>query len=369
MNEYPLLTKKEVKRNRSLKTIQKEYYKNHRGVKGRFLKARISKVVKLRRQDFFYDFTVSVDAKEKPHKYTRDQLIEAVSTMDICGLGGGGFPTGKKLQTLCQSNATDKYLIINGAECDPGLLHDAWLLQNRLNELEEGIRLLAEVFSFKKIILAARDALPASGKDYEVVVVPDRYPMGAERILIEYLLGISLDASDIPAKRGILIMNVQTLHAVYEALYLNRSVTSRFLTVADLTTGEAMVVRAWLGTSITELIENIAKKSLKQPVYAGGGILSASKAAPADTITVKTNFIGFGKEVTYAQNAKCKGCGVCARKCPMKIKVNKIVQNYEKNNYNFLKFHPELCIRCGGCTYHCAAGMNTMELVSAASSL
>jgi Na+-translocating ferredoxin:NAD+ oxidoreductase RnfC subunit len=366
MNEYPLITKRAVRKNRSLKSIQKEYHKSHRGIKGHYPKARISKVVRLRDRDNFFDFTDKIVERREPRKITAGQLQEILRTMNISGLGGSGFPAEKKLQAILKSDATNKILIINGVECDPGLLHDAWLIKNRLSELEAGIRLLAEAIPFQKIILATKDTVAATAKGYEIAVVPDRYPMGAEKILAEYMLCISLAPKDIPAEKGILIMNVQTLYAIYEAVYLNRPEASRLVTVADLATGEAVIARVNLGTPVTELIDKILRKHSNQPVYAGGGILSARKAEPGEKLNVKTNFIAYGKAEEYDRTAKCRNCGACARKCPMKIKVNKIVQQHEKHNGNVREFHPELCLTCGSCTYHCAAGKNVMEIVSAA---
>lgn len=366
MIEYPLITKKEVKRNKSLKGIQKEYHKNHRRIKAHFPNARISKVVRLRERDSFFDFTDKIDGKTEPKSITAQQLLETVRSMNISGLGGSAFPTDKKLRAVIESGATDKFLIINGVECDPGLLHDAWLIKNHLPELEAGIKLLADAISFQRIFLATKDAPTVTAKGYEIVVVPNRYPMGAEKILVEHVLGISLAPKDIPAEKGILIMNVQTLHAIYEAVCQNRPADSRLITVADLNTGEAVIARAYLGTSMTELMDRITQKHHNQSVYVGGGILSARKASPNETLSANINLIAYGKDVEYDQAAKCRKCGACAKKCPMKIQVHKIVQRYEMNDSNVGEFHPELCLRCGSCTYHCTAGKNTMEIVAAA---
>jgi Na+-translocating ferredoxin:NAD+ oxidoreductase RnfC subunit len=286
--------------------------------------------------------------------------------MKISGLGGGGFPADKKLQAILKSGAINKYLIINGVECDPGLLHDAWLIKNRLPELEAGIKLLAEAIPFQNIILATKDTVTATAKGYEIAIVPDRYPMGAEKILAEHVLGISLAPKDIPAEKGILIMNVQTLYTIYEAVYLNRPATSRLITVADLATGEAVIARANLGTSVTELTDKIIKRYNNQTVYVGGGILTARKVSPGEKLSVKINLIAYGMAAEYDRTAKCRNCGACARKCPMKLKVNKIVQLQERHKGNVREFHPELCLSCGSCTYHCAASKNIMEIVTAA---
>lgn len=366
MNEYPLITRKEVKSNNALKTIQKETYKKHRKLKVRFPKAKISKLVKLRESNSYYDLTDKVYDKKELQNYNKDVLLETTRSMGICGLGGSGFPLERKLESIIHSKAPDKYLIINGVECDPGLLQDAWLLQNRLPEIEAGIKLLTKVIPFSKVLLATKEATSNTDSGYDISVVPDRYPMGAEKILIEHLLGIKLAPKDVPAEKGVLVINAQTVHAIYEALYFNRPADSRFITVADLTSGESIVARVNLSAPVIETANKLIKAGLAQAIYYGGGILSGIKATPIDKLTVKTNFIGYGKEVIYDQSSKCKKCGACSRNCPMEIKVNKLIQAIEKNASDLKEFHTELCIRCGTCTYLCAAGKNTMELVTSA---
>ncbi len=366
MKEYPLITKKEVRSNKALKRNQKEYHKQHRNVKGRFPKARISKMIRLLESSAFLDLTGKSYDKKEPLMVTREDLLETVCRSDIRGLGGSGFPTYRKLLAVLNSNAKDKYLIINGVECDPGLLHDAWLLKNRAAELNEGIRLLQDAVPFSRVILATKDALSAAGKAYEVQVVPDRYPMGAEKLLAEHLLGLKFQSKEIPAEKGILVINVQTLLTIYEAVCLGRPADSRYLTMADLVSGEAVVIRAQYGTPVIDIAGKLTDIASKSTIYFGGGILSGQKASKEDKLTAKTNFISFGKAVSYDKDAKCRKCGACARSCPMKIKVNKIVQAEEKGFTEVSEYRPELCIKCGTCTYLCAAGKNTMEIVSAA---
>lgn len=364
MEEYVLITRKEIKRNKSLKLLQKTSIKKYRRTKGRFPKAKLGKVVKLRDQDTFLDLAKG-DYREL-HTITpdRDSILSEIRRQGVPGFGGSGFPAAVKLQTVLEAKADRKYLIINAVECDPGLLHDRWLLMNRFSEVEKGITLLTACAHFHKVILATKEDIKTNSQAYEIHTVPDRYPMGAERILIQEVTGIPLTNQDIPAEKGILVLNIQTVHAIYEAVLQNRPADSRFITVADLTSGEASVVRVKLNTSVAEIAAKVSGVKRK-PVYYGGGIMSGKKAGEEDLVTEKTNFIGYGKEAVSFTDKSCMKCGACAKKCPMEIPVHKIIQSLEKKELDAAKeLHPQRCIKCGTCTYYCHAGKNTMELIN-----
>jgi Na+-translocating ferredoxin:NAD+ oxidoreductase RnfD subunit len=60
---------------------------------------------------------------------TDSDILNKIKECEVYGMGGAAFPTGRKLQTLIASKE-EKYLIVNGVECDPGLHQDAWLLRH-----------------------------------------------------------------------------------------------------------------------------------------------------------------------------------------------------------------------------------------------
>ena len=51
-------------------------------------------------------------------------IVEQIREAGIVGCGGAGFPTHKKL------NPGIEYLIINGAECEPLLRTDRYIMLN-----------------------------------------------------------------------------------------------------------------------------------------------------------------------------------------------------------------------------------------------
>lgn len=370
MKDYPIITKKELKKCKALKKVQRKYCKMHRHTKGKFPKAKIGKVIELREKDNFIDLTINIGIKENlgginSINMSADEFLNEIRKQKVCGFSGSGFPTDIKLQTIIKANTKEKYLIVNGVECDPGLIHDTWLIQHHLSEIEKGIQILDKYVGFTKIILATKEDNIQTSNSYQVHTVPNRYPMGAEKILINEILEIELSANEIPVDKGFLVINVQTVYAIYEAILNKCEANTRFVTLADLTSGDAIVARVSMRDNIINIINTIMGKKQDKTVYFGGGIMSGVKAGTDDIVSAKTNFIGYGNEKIYTQDAKCKKCGMCARKCPMNIKVNKIIQAIEKDNLEKVKeLQPEKCIQCGTCTYYCSAGKNTMDLVS-----
>lgn len=363
MKEYPLLVKREIRKNKTLKTIQKNSIKKYKHTKGRYPKAIIGKVVELREKDNFFDFTKKYPMP-KFYELTKDEILKEIKKQGICGFSGSGYPTDKKIEAVIEAKTKEKYLVINGVECDPGLIHDGWLIKNRLNEIEKGIQILAK-FGFTRIILATKEEIIANRNGYEVYTVPNRFPMGEEKILIGETLGISISQNEVPASKGILVLNLQTVYVIYEAIYGKRQVTSRFITIADLTTGEAVVARVNFNSNVMEVLNNVMGKGANKIAFFGGGIMIGRKAMQDDILTINTNFIAYVNEINNFNDVKCKKCGACARRCPMELKVDKIIQALEKGDIETVKgLNPERCIQCGVCTYYCKARKDTMELIS-----
>ena len=364
--EYPLITKKVVRQNRKLRRIQNDTRKRNKHIKGRFPKARISKVIELTGKKPFYNLSGLAEIKKMWNGSSLEDILAEIGKYELVGQSGSGFPTQRKINAVLNAKTEEKYLLINGVECDPGLLQDEWLLENRFAEIEAGITFLSNYINFKRIILAVKESklqkLVSSA--FDIHIVPDRYPMGEERILINEVLGRSLNRDEIPAEYGILVLNLQTVHAISEILKGEYQAGTKYITVADYTIGEAVVAKVKVDTAVSEILMKTLGYREGKESYTGGGIMMGHKAGVNEVITATTNFVAYGMSTQYLEDGKCRKCGACARKCPMNIRVDKIVQALEKNkNADVSIYHPETCIRCGTCTYHCRAGKNTMEAV------
>lgn len=361
-----LISKRSIRSNKELKSIQKRYLKANRHIRGRYPKGKLGKVVVLESSECI-DCTKSARKEWEEVKaienMSEEEIWERIKKADIRGLSGSNFPTIKKLETVKNARSTEKYFIINTVACDPGLLHDSWMISQYRQGIELGIELIKRLIPFQKVILA------------EPTKVPNRYPMGEERILIKQLLGREIAKEEIPAQLGYLVLNVQTVYALYKAVCNRSDKNTRYITVANIETGAARIVKVELGQHISELIPTLKRdlgldkdsrdllESLSQ-TYIGMGIMDADIATEESIISAKTGFIGFGIPAEFNNAAKCKGCGACSRRCPKGIKVHKLIRAIEKGaELDLEKYHVDQCISCGTCSYYCRVGKNTMEIL------
>lgn len=298
--------------------------------------------------------TALADAKDMDP----EQLIAKLFDCGIYGMGGAAFPTGRKLQTILDSNVEDKFFIINAAECDPGLMHDKWLLRNRYDDIIKGIGVITKCFRFSKVIIAMKDDTglkPPVG----IIIrkVRDYYPAGYENNLIKSLLKKNVPSGFIPAKLGILVLNVQTVLSVYEAVCQNKKADSKYITIADINAGTSVVAKVKTGSLVMEAINTVYPD--RRTVFAGGGIMQARMAQDEDRIGNDTNLIAAASMPRYKESPLCSRCGACVFNCPQGLLANRIADLVDKGSEKEAsKFSPELCIGCGLCSYVCPAGRN-----------
>ena len=90
---------------------------------------------------------------------TRDQVIEALEHSGLRGLGGAGFPTGRKWRLVCQEPAP-RLLAVNGDEGEPGTFKDRYFLETDPHRFLEGMLIAAWVVEAAEIYIYLRDEYP-----------------------------------------------------------------------------------------------------------------------------------------------------------------------------------------------------------------
>ncbi len=70
---------------------------------------------------------------------TPDQVIAEVITSNLRGLGGAGFPTGKKWSFIPKAASKPTFLIVNADEGEPGTIKDRYLITKDPHCLLEGV--------------------------------------------------------------------------------------------------------------------------------------------------------------------------------------------------------------------------------------
>ncbi|NLE00681.1 MAG: 4Fe-4S dicluster domain-containing protein, partial [Fibrobacter sp.] len=302
-----------------------------------------------------------------PEPQSPSEILNAIRDKAVFGCGGGGFPASVKIETVLNSSAPDKFFIINAVECDPGLIHDKILLGKYPDKIRMGISLISRIIPFKKIILAVKDNLIDFNTDKNIEIFKSFpfYPAGSERALIKQILNRKIQSKEIPAELGILVLNVQTVLAITEAVIENRKAVTKYITVANFKQKQNTVVRASLGDKVSDIINKVYPDGY--PVFYGGGIMLARQADEDSVIDKSTSIIAISDFTSFKESPQCSHCGSCMKYCPEHLEVNRIADSIDRNKITSThKFAPERCVSCGICSYICPAGRNLMRRVQTA---
>jgi len=90
---------------------------------------------------------------------TRDDIIKAVSDAGLRGLGGAGFPTGRKW-TLVRAEPAPRLMAVNADEGEPGTFKDRHYLERDPHRFIEGMLIAAWVIETPDIYIYIRDEYP-----------------------------------------------------------------------------------------------------------------------------------------------------------------------------------------------------------------
>ena len=197
---------------------------------------------------------------------SREDAVEIMRQAGIVGAGGGGFPTYFKYKN------PQPHMIVNCTESEPGYWADKLVHREYFDEFLQLYEAMKVVFGIEQISMGvhykdqewfSNYAEQADGI-YDVRYVPDKYALGEEKTLIKHSTDTKVPRrvdmpdgskrSGLPLDVGIIVNNSETLLNVYNALFLGKPVTTKFLQVfgPDI---EIKLFEAPLGSSATELVK------------------------------------------------------------------------------------------------------------------
>ena len=293
------------------------------------------------------------------------ELVAAVRESGIVGLGGAGFPAHVKLayEHMDQIQA----LYINLAECEPYITSDNREVIENADGIFDGIELIMRCTGIPRTVIcveynkpAAINALErrcAGRTDIEVRILGDKYPKGAEKVLLYEADGIVVGKGQLPADCGAIVMNVSTVSAIADYAKTGMPLLSRRLTVDGDRVPKPMNVRVLIGTPIEEVLSfcNISKETL-QMVIAGGVMMGNCVIDTTRPVTKTANALLCFHKPYGRDHSPCIRCGKCVEACPIRLAPLMIEKAYARRDIDELRRqNVELCINCGCCSYVCPA--------------
>ena len=97
--------------------------------------------------------------KLKKRELKSENLIKLISDSKLKGLGGAGFPAGKKWE-IVRSFEGPRLMTVNGDEGEPGTFKDRFWLERKPHQMLEGALIAAHIVECEKIYVYMRDEYP-----------------------------------------------------------------------------------------------------------------------------------------------------------------------------------------------------------------
>lgn len=318
-----------------------------------------------------------VDVKTDYKKLTNQEILDKVKAAGIVGMGGAGFPTHVKLTV--KEPEKIKYIIANGAECEPYITCDDQLMRTCPQEIVEGLEIILRLFPKavgiigiernKPQAIAAMEAACAGHDRISVLPLKTKYPQGGERSLISVVAGKHLKLGMLPADAGCVVDNVATIRAIYRAVSLNEPLMERTVTVSGDSVKNTGNFFVKIGTLSSELIDACGgwNEGMEPKKILFGGPMMGVALSTLDVPICKNNnaITALSYDTVGEENiTACLRCGRCNRVCPLGLSPQLMQVAAQRKNYD--RYENRLygleCIACGCCTYICPAKRPLMQL-------
>lgn len=314
------------------------------------------------------------------------ELLQKIFDAGVVGAGGAGFPTHIKL------DSKPEILIINGAECEPLLETDKFLMRTKSIEIIRSMEEVGNYIEAKKLVIGLKKkykeeiaklqkTIEDLNSKVELFLLDNFYPAGDEQILVYEITKRSIFAGGIPLDVGVVVSNVGTMINIYEAVN-DKAVTDKYVSVI----GEVKcpcIIEAPIGISVAECIEAAGGAKLEEfSLIMGGPMMGKivhgdeigneviTKTIGALIVIPKDHYIVKRKETTMKHivnraKSACIQCSMCTDLCPRylighNLRPHRIMRSIGLSEMNGEVLKEALiCCECGICElYACPMGLS-----------
>lgn len=311
----------------------------------------------------------------KDFSYTAGEIIDKILQGGIVGMGGATFPSHVKL-SIPEGKKIDT-LVINGAECEPYLTSDHRVMLERSEEMLVGIKLLRKALGAENVMIGIEQnktdaiehvsGLVANEPGIEVNSLKVKYPQGGEKQLIKALLGREVPSGGLPLDIGVVVHNVGTTVAVYEAVQKNKPLIERVVTVTGKSLSRPSNFMTRIGTPVKNLIEAAGGLPEDTGKVVSGGPMMGKALSSLEVPVVKGTsgiLVIPEKDAHRDEEFNCIRCAKCVDACPMGLEPYLLKQLAQLERYEECEENAIMdCMECGSCSFTCPARVPLLDYI------
>ena len=279
------------------------------------------------------------------------------------GLGGAQFPTHIKYDIKFRKVET---FIINGAECEPYLTSDYSVMKNYTSELFRGLKVIQKLLNPKEMIIGIEEEnselieiFEKIGKeeefDLKIQLLPTIYPQGRELQLINTVTGKKVRKGELPLEQGVVVSNVSTVKAIYDAFFEGKPLIERVVTVSGEEARNIGNYKIKFGTPLYHIVKEL-------DIFGGPMMGMEIFDSRVPVIKGTSGILFLSPEEIERKN--CISCGYCVEACPMNLMPFEFADYYEKGKYEqMVTANIQNCIECGACEFVCPSRVPLIESI------
>lgn len=303
---------------------------------------------------------------------TPEELIQMIREAGVVGMGGAAFPTHIKLSSALGKVDT---VIVNAAECEPYLSSDHRVILESIDELIGGLNIVRYITGAKYLQIGIEnnksDAISLLHKrlarsKMRVIILKAKYPQGGEKQLIRAVTGRVVPSGKLPVDVGCVVLNVDTVIAIYRAIVNGSPLLRRIVTVAGHGVERTGNVHVRIGTPFSAVLDHFGYKNTTRKLIMGGPMMGiAQYSLDAPVIKETSGLICMTNEqLTVDREDGCIRCGSCVSACPMQLVPSYIARYVKSNDYKKAdQLHITDCIECGCCSFTCPAKIPLIQYI------
>lgn len=287
-----------------------------------------------------------------------------------------------------------EHVIVNLCPTEPWSLPNWTILEHKtvvfLDKLKEiRSRYLSHAKFYLAISISEGDRIPVI-KEYanretwlEISVLDAKYPQDEPTMFAKVILGMDIGFGQDTSTQGILILDAQTISAIYESCIMGNNVDARFIAVSGSGLKENEIIHVQLGTTVEKILTDRVREAGKRRVFVNGPLRGREITDFSRKIDWSVNNIVVMEEKDYkilfpmfksseltqttnllGEKRQCVYCNFCDDICPVELEPALYYHSYRRGEKHRARFYNlERCIECGLCSFICPSKLELLQII------